>query len=450
MMTPLKILLCSCGLLLAVESASLRSTQSIATASFASLTDRVHNTQFEEYIKEGTPAEVIHLKVKKLLDTLNKRYDSVSLTCTADLIAVRKSAHVEEAMQALDAAEQKAIFASDCMKKNNKTVHEMNVGVTKLLSEMVLPSVYASLAGKEANITQKLKALADKHEVREAKFRTEQQTHTDSHDAVDSVLNILQSFYSTKGQAPPSVLKGAVVDVELKVPASLLELVHQGKKVQSVAAVSRMLGDSKTKTYDYNKMKNMVDTKNPSEILSDQPKKRKVAGTLWKAMWMLKNSMLNDTAIMHQRHQLRNDHSKSKIDGFTNELEDVEAQIKVSREQDVALQKRVNESLAEAKQAEIKILQCKQALRLASVAQTNAATVANRKRARIGKMEHLCEAQKTSIQDEIHLGEYVIKVVKSTSAQLHGVPTATGGAAGSEDATGGAGATGSASTGGAQ
>lgn len=210
-----------------------------------------------------------------------------------------------------------------------------------------------------------------------------------------------------------------------------------------------MLGDSKT-TYDYNKMKNMVDTKNPSEILSDQPKKRKVAGTLWKAMWMLKNSMLNDTAIMHQRHQLRNDHSKSKIDGFTNELEDVEAQIKVSREQDVALQKRVNESLAEAKQAEIKILQCKQALRLASVAQTNAATVANRKRARIGKMEHLCEAQKTSIQDEIHLGEYVIKVVKSTSAQLHGVPTATGGAAGSEDATGGAGATGSASTGGAQ
>ena len=442
-----------CSLLLAsAESASLRSTHSIATASFASLADRVHNTQFEKYIKEGTPAEVIHLKVQTLLDTLNKRYDSVSLTCAADLIAVRKSAHVEEALQALDAAEQKAMFASDCMKKNNQTVHDTNVRVTKLLSEMVLPSVYASLAGKEANITQKLKALADKHEVREAKFRTEQQTHTDSHDAVDSVLNILQSFYSTKGQAPPSVVKGAVVDVELKVPASLLELVHQGQKVQSVAAVSRMLGDSKTKTYDYDKMKNMVDTKNPSEILSDQPKKRKVAGTLWKAMWMLKNSMLNDTAIMHQRHQLRNDHSKSKIDGFTDELEDVEAQIKVSREQDVALQKRVNESLAEAKQAEIKILQCKEQLGVASVAQTNAAAVANRKRARIGKMEHLCEAQKTSIQDEIHLGEYVIKVVKSTSAQLHGVPTATGGAGatGSAAATGGADATGSASTGGAQ
>jgi len=147
------ILLCSL-LLASAESASLRSTHSIATASFASLADRVHNTQFEKYIKEGTPAEVIHLKVKTLLDTLNKRYDSVSLTCAADLIAVRKSAHVEEALQALDAAEQKAMFASDCMKKNNHTVQETNVRVTKLLSEMVLPSVYASLAGKEANITQ--------------------------------------------------------------------------------------------------------------------------------------------------------------------------------------------------------------------------------------------------------------------------------------------------------
>jgi hypothetical protein len=415
-----------CLAIFSVQSASLRK-QATVRSTLSDLGISSPSSVVKE-LAAGTPASLIHLKITKLIDALKKRHTSVSSSCETDMIAVRKSSHVQEALDALDAADQKTLFARQCLRKNNETIIAKQSDMSRLMKQMVLPDVYTSLAGKQTNITIKLKALADKHEAREKKFRDEQQAHTDSHEAVDSVLDILQSFYSTKGMAPPTTTKGSVGELEIIVPQSLLELVSQGKKEQSAAAVKRILNDGN------NHMRNMVQTNHPGEVNSDKPKKKKVAGTLWKAMWMLKNTMLNDTAIMHERHQLRNDHSKSKIDRLSNELEDIIAQTKVLREQDISIQKRVDESMSEAKEAEINILKCKEQLSEANVAQISAEDVANRKKARIAKMEHLCKTQLASIEDELQLGKYVISVIENTVSNLH---SNAGSAATGSAATGG-------------
>ena len=347
-----------------------------------------------------------------LIEALTKRQAEVIFTCASDKEAVTKSSHVHEALASLDAATQKTVDASICMKINNETIHTKQNEMSRLMSQMTLPEVYASLAVQQTNITVKLKALADKHEVREQKFRDEQHTHTEAHEAVDSVLDILQGFYSTKGMAPPSLVQGSVAELEVKVPPSLLELVNQGKKNQSVAAVARLLNDG-------DRIKQMIQTNHPGEISTDKPKKKKVAGTLFKAMWMLKNTMLNDTAIMHARHQLRNDHSQSKIGQLSDELDDVETRSKVLKEQDSSIQKRVDASMTEAKEAEVNIHKCKEQLAEASLVQAGAAEVANLKKARIDKMAHLCTTQLASIEDELHLGKYVISVIEHTVEKLH-------------------------------
>jgi hypothetical protein len=394
-----------------VQSGSLRRTSSRDTERLSSL---VANSQFKGVVDElatGTPAQAIHLKVSKLLITLNKRGSSVRLTCQQDLVAITKASKVEEALQALDAATGRASEASLCMKKNNATIHEKQQEMAKLMSKMVLPEMYYSLSRKQANITAKLTELSAKHEVREEKFRVEQTEHTEAHEAVDSVIEILNGFYSTKGMAPPTAITGTVTDLQVKVPPSLLELVHRGKSLQSAAEATRLLNDPES-------LKELVQTNHVGEIESDQPKKKKVAGTLWKAMWMLKNTMLNDTAIMHERHQLRTDHSKTKMDKFSDELTDVIAQTKVLREEDKAIQQRIGVAMAEAKAAEVRIHVCKEKLSEANAEERDAEQTANRKKMRIDKTTHLCKTQLQHIEDEIALGKYVQGVIDHTVVKL--------------------------------
>jgi hypothetical protein len=388
------------------------------------LSSRVANSAFKGVVDElasGTPAHEIHLKVTHLISTLQQRHASVAQTCDQDMQAVRKSSHVDEALSALDEASKKTVQASICMKKNNATIAAKQQEMATLMSKMVLPEMYSSLDAKQSNVTAKLTQLADKHDIRESKFRAEQQKHTDSHETVDSILDILQSFYTTKGMVPPTNVKGAVADLQVKVvPASLLQLVSHGEKAESIVQVSRLLSDNSPVLKSTATMKEMVETNHMGEKKTDSPKKKKVAGTLWKAMWMLKNTMLNDTAIMHERHQLRNDHSKTKMDKLSDELADVVAQIKVLREQDTAIQKRVNESMTEAKQAETRIIECKETLTEASIEQADAEQIANRKKARIDKMSHLCQTQLMHINDELSLGAYVQQVIEHTVQRLHG------------------------------
>lgn len=114
-------------------------------------------------------------------------------------------------------------------------------------------------------------------------------------------------------------------------------------------------------------------------------------------MWMLKNTMLNDTAIMHERHQLRNDHSKTKMDKFSDELTDVIAQTKVLREEDKAIQQRIGVAMAEAKAAEVRIHVCKEKLSEANAEERDAEQTANRKKMRIDKTTHLCKTDRKSV-----------------------------------------------------
>jgi chromosome segregation ATPase len=183
-------------------------------------------------------------------------------------------------------------------------------------------------------------------------------------------------------------------------------------------------------------MKELVQTNHGGEIATDHPKKKKVAGTLWKAMWMLKNTMLNDTVIMHERHQLRNDHAKTKMDKLSDELTDVIAQTKVLREEDKSIQERINAAMAEAKAAEVRIIACKEKLSEANVEERDAEQTANRKKARIEKTSHLCKTQLQHVEDEIALGKYVLNVIEHTVTKLldggeTGAAAATGAATGS-------------------
>jgi len=399
------------------------------------LSTLVADSSFRGVVDElasGTPAHEIHLKIIKLQKTLNERHDSVTRTCEEDKKAVTKASKINEAMAVLDEASSKTVQASICMKKNNATIAIKQQEMATLMSKMVLPEMYNSLKDKQANVTAKLTKLADKHEVRESKFRNEQQKHTDAHESVDSILDIIQSFYTTKGMAAPTQIKGTVADLEVKhekpalLPgvatptktsvASLLQL----SKTEQTTQVTRILNAEEPDVSSSTAMKQLVENNQEDEKKRDLPKKKKVAGTLWKAMWMLKNTMLNDTAIMHERHQLRNDHSKTKMDRFSDELADLIAQTKVLKQQDEAIQNRVSESMAEAKAAEIRIIKCKEQLSLASVAQSDAETIANRKKARIDKMTHLCKIQLMHISDEISLGAYVQKVIEHTVQKLHG------------------------------
>ena len=416
----------------------------------------------------GSPAESIVIKTDHLLDTLKDRYASVTLTCAADKTAMLKSSKVGLAKQEAVAAQERVEKERACMVGGNTTVHRQEHEIRDLMSRLVEPRVYDKLRYEQGNLTMKLNNLTAKHEVREQKYRDETEEHNRAHGVLNDVLEIVQTFYTEKGQAPPHPVESSMADAEMasaeqveaeavREPAaakeeteaknaetatatSLLEAsIRAGNRQRSLATVAKMLHAASATAAQQQQKKEepattvdaetlvekqqikdmMKDTHQGEDAKTDSPKKQKVAGTLWKALWMMKNTMMNDTAVMHERHQLHQDHTSGKMDALSAELADVEDRAKAFREGDLDIKAQVDKAMAIADKAQQDISTCKERFVRYHAEFEQAEALFASKQGKLDKMDRLCKTQLAHIEDEIHLGRYVIDVIQATVNKLN-------------------------------